>query len=253
MAFNEYIEAQRRNLESALKFELFGDTCPLMDKLYEISIDSVPNDQSPVFGQFLLICHKSFLAAATLIGQAQPDDAGPITRRAIEVVRLAAAMKTDPGIAEQWVAFEERMARWEARNEGEKPRTLHIPIPVTHPLVKELMDSWGAISDADVHFTPEYFHSLRWEKRDEKMFLHYFTGAQRTIETAIIQLLGTHMMMLRVLNDCVEGAFERSDDWRRVRDQLYEIAKPWADKLGHGAELAEGVSDEEQPDRDKDE
>lgn len=231
MPFQDYIKAQRKNLESALKFELFGATCPLMDKLYEVSIAAVPKDKSPVFGQFLLICHKSFLAAATLIGQAQPDDAAPITRRAIEVVRLAAAMKADPAVAEEWVAYDKRMERWQARDEGEIPKSLHIPIPAEHPLVKQLMDTWGIISDADVHFTPEYWGSLRWEKRDDKMFLQYFSGEQRTIETAIIQLLGAHMMMLRVLDDCLERSFSSSEAWRSIHDQLYARAKPWADKL----------------------
>jgi hypothetical protein len=102
VALRKYIEAQRKNLESALKFELFGAACPLMDRLYDISVATVPADKSPVFAQFLLICHKSFLAAATLIGQAQPDDAGPVTRRAIEVARLAAAIAADSTAAEVW-------------------------------------------------------------------------------------------------------------------------------------------------------
>lgn len=237
MPFHDYIEAQRKNLESALKFELFGATCPRMEKLYELSIAAVPKDKAPVFGQFLLICHKSFLAAATLIGQAQPDDAGPITRRAIEVVRLAAAIKTDPSVANEWAAYEERMARWEARQEGETPKPLHVRIPAEHPLVKQLMDVWGVISDADAHFTPEYFHSLRWEKRDDAMFLHYFTGEQQTIETAIIHLLGAHMMMLRILDECLNGALVANDKWTRVRGEIFSVAKPYADKLERSAAL----------------
>lgn len=237
MAFHEYIDAQRKNLESALKFELFGATCPRMDKLYELSIAGVPKDKSPVFGQFLLICHKSFLAAATLIGQAQPDDAGPITRRAIEVVRLAAAINTDPAVAKKWGAYERRMARWKARNEGETPKALHVHIPAEHPLVKQLMDVWGIISDADAHFTPEFFHSLRWEKRDDKMFLHYFSGEQRTIETAIIHLLGAHMMMLRIFDECLDSALSANAGWQSLRDQIVAVAKPHADKLEHGSAL----------------
>ena len=103
----EYIKAQRSNLKSALEFELFGATCPRMDKLYRLSIEAalaLPKDKSPALEkslQSLLICHKSFLAAATLIGQAQPDDAAPITRRAVEAVRLAAAMKADPAIEDE--------------------------------------------------------------------------------------------------------------------------------------------------------
>lgn len=231
VAFHKFIDAQRENLESALKFELFGATCPRMDRLYEISIAAVPEDKSPVFAQFLLICHKSFLSAATLIGQAQPDDAGAITRRAIEVIRLAAALKDDPAIAETWGAYEKRIERWKARDAGARPEFLRIHIPVEHLLVKQLMDTWGIISDADVHFTPEYFQTLRWERRDDKMFLHYFSGEQQTIETAIIQLLGAHMMMLHVLDECLDSAFSGIADWQTIRAEIHAVAKPYADKF----------------------
>ena len=236
MVFRHYIDAQRRNLESALKFELFGATCPRMDRLYQISIAGVPKDKSRVFGQFLLICHKSFLAAATLIGQAQPDDAGPITRRAIEVVRLAAAINSgDPTVVEKWSAYEERMDRWKARNEGETPKPLRLRIPTEHPLVKQLMVFWGIISDSDVHFTPEFFHSLRWEERDDHMFLHYFSGEQRTIETAVIHLLGAHMMMLQVFDECFNGVLSGNGEWQTLRDEIFSVAKPYADNPERGS------------------
>jgi hypothetical protein len=94
------------------------------------------------------------------------------------------------------------------------------------------MDSWGIISDAEVHFTPEYFHSLNWEKRNDRMFLHYFNGEQRTIECAIIQLLGAHMMILRVLDECLNDSFSHSGEWCGLRDEVHAGAKPWADNLG---------------------
>jgi hypothetical protein len=233
VAFQEYIDAQRKNLKSALKFELFGATCPEMDKLYEVSIGAVTKNKPPVFARFLLICHKSFLGAATLIGQAQPDDSGPITRRAIEVVRLAAAIKQDSAIAEKWGAYEKRMERWKTRYKGDRPKSLNIHIPVEHPLVRQLMDTWGIISDTDVHFTPEYFLTLRWDKQGDKMFLHYFTGEQRTIESAIIQLLGTHMMMLQILDECLDGALSENDQWEKIRDKIHAVAKPYAEKFEH--------------------
>ena len=202
-----------------------------MDELYEISIGAVPKDKSQVFARFLLICHKSFLSAATLIGQAQPDDASAVTRRAIEVVRLAAALLNDPTIADKWGAYEKRIERWKARDEGEKPKPLHVPIPVEHLLVKQLMDTWGILSDADVHFTPEYFQTLRWEQRNDRMFLHYFSAEQHTIEVAIIQLLGAHMMMLRILDECLDGAFSATEEWRKTRDAIFAVAKPYSDKF----------------------
>lgn len=236
--FGGYIEEQRSNLDSALRFELFAATCPRMDRLYRLSVAALTKDMPHVFGQFLLVCHKSFLAAASLIGQAQPDDAGPITRRAIEVVRLAAAMKADPAIAEKWHAYEKRMGRWRARREGEKPKRLDVRIPDDHPLVQELMRIWGAISDTDVHFTPEHFISLRWEQSEGSMILRYFTGDQRTIESAIINLLGSHVMMLRILDECLDGPFSSNHEWRKLCDQIHAAAKPYAEKF-EGARRSE--------------
>lgn len=86
-----------------------------MHELYKASSDATPSNIPDIFGKFLLICHKSYLAAATLIGQAQPDDAAPITRRAIEVVKLADAIKTSPDFALKWTDYEKRLARWQAR------------------------------------------------------------------------------------------------------------------------------------------
>lgn len=226
-----YIAAQRKNLESALNFELFATTIPQMSRLYEVSIAAIPPDYPPPFGQFVLVCHRSFLAAAVLIGQAQSDDAAPITRRAIEAIRLAAAIKKDPAIADVWMAYDERIARWKARDDGQTPKQLHIRIPVEHPLVQELMTSWGIISDGEAHFTPEYLHSLRWQKEDGKMSLDYFSGDQRTIETEIVHLLGAHVMMLRVLDYCFDGAFTTNPEWTNVRDDIKAAAQPYADKI----------------------
>ncbi|MSP42830.1 MAG: hypothetical protein EXR08_05620 [Alphaproteobacteria bacterium] len=104
-------------------------------------------------------------------------------------------------------------------------------MPVEHPLVHQLMDSWGIISDLAVHFTPEYLHAvLQWEERDGKMLLHYFARDQKTIEDAITELIGTHMLMLRVLDDCMDQAFSNSPAWLKLRDQLQASVKPSVDK-----------------------
>lgn len=225
MSLIEYIKAQRSNLESSLKLELFWDTCQRIDALYGLAAKAAPAlpKDAPIALerslQFLPICHKSFFAAATLIGQGQPYDAAPITRRAIEAVRVVAAIKADPENEKEWISYEKRMKKWEARREGEKPEHLHIHIPVEHPLVKELMLIWGIFSDADVHFTPEYFGELKWEQHGERVDLDYFQGEQHIIETAIILLLKTHMKMLQVLDDCLDGAFSGNTEWQNLFDE----------------------------------
>lgn len=232
MSLDEYVGTQRANMELALKLKLFDTTIPRMDELYRLSVDAVPEDEPEdgpdlfeLFWQFLLICHKSFLEAATLIGQTQ--DAAPITRRAIEAVRLVAAMKADPAIAEKWLAYEIRILRWEAWQEGEEPKGLHIHIPISHPLVERLMVSYGVLSDADVyHLTPEYFSDVDWESRGGKMILQYFTDD--TIESDVLHLLGAHMVMLQVFDEYLECALSSSTEWQRLRYEIAVAAKSYA-------------------------
>ena len=91
------------------------------------------------------------------------------------------------------------------------------------------MDSYGVLSDADVHFTPEYFSNLKWERCGDKMVLQYFTGD--TIESDILHLLGAHGMMLRVCDEYLECAFSSSTEWQKLRDEIRVLAQPYADKL----------------------
>lgn len=244
----DYFKAQRENLKRMLRFEPFAVFFPIVDALYRRSIKLMPKDKSPVFGQFLLICHKSFLTAASLVGQAQPDDSIPVTRRAIEAVRWSAAFKENPANAHKWVAFEERMKRWKDRREGKKPKPLRISLEVKHPLVKELMETWGILSDAAVHFTPEYFDSLDWKKDEDAIFLNYFVRDQHIIEREIILLAAIHAKILRVLDWCLDGTFGKDEDWRRLMAAGHEKGKPYVAKFEH----AEGENGGDEPNGDGD-
>ena len=234
--FIDYCKVQKANLGNTLKFEPFAVLIPLVDQLYQQSIVLMPSDSSPVYGRLLLVCHKEFLAAASLVGQCQPDDADPITRRAIEAIRLAAAIKAEPKNAEIWLAYEKRMERWERRQSGEKPRSLHIKLEVSHPIVNELMETWGILSDAGVHFTPEYFHTLDWRNREGAKFLNYFMSDQRAIETAIVILTGTHTKILLILNECVDNAFGVDAEWMKQMASLHKRGKAYGEKFAPDTE-----------------
>jgi len=235
MAIDKYFEAQKENLRRALRWEPFAEIFPLVDRLYVDAVGLMPRDHSPVFGQFLLICHKSFLAAASLIGQAQPEDAGPITRRAIEVARFAAVVKTNPEKAEEWIAFEERMKRWADRLEGARPKHLRIDLGQVHPRIKpvidDLMQTLGILSDASAHFTPEFFHELGWEERKEQLILNYFSNDQRVLEREIVFMSGTHLQILEVLDWCLDGAFKANPDWMKLVETLKEKGQKLAAKF----------------------
>lgn len=233
----EYCNTQKANLREALRFEPFALLIAAMQNLYEVSIRLVPKDN--FFGQFVLTGHSAFLAAASLIGQAQPYEAMPISRRAIEMVRVAAAVKEDPKSAEEWVAYQQRAARWLARQRGQKPKPLKVNLKVSHPLVNELMSDYGILSDAAVHFTPEHLASLGWEQRPNMLFLNYFIGEQRTMEREIILLVGIHARILRILSHCLDNVFSKDAEWSRLMADLETTARPYAAKFEKQEDRAE--------------
>ena len=233
MSIQDYIAAQRANISSFSQLPHFSVLGDLTDRLYERASMVVPKSSSPHFGQLLLVCHRSFLSALTLIGQAQPDDAAPVTRRAIEAARLALAVKRNPKNEMKWMAYEQRMERWKARNRGEKPKplTTKLDLPPDHPILTELERQLGILSDSSTHFTPEYFGSQHWIRSEARIELQYFISDQRTIECNLITLVGIHVNILRVLDECLDGSFLSDEQWKRVWQQLEEngcqLAEPF--------------------------
>jgi hypothetical protein len=231
MSIQDYIAAQRANITSIRQLPHFLILGDLTDRLYERAVTLVPKSSPPPFGQLLLICHRSFLSALTLIGQAQPDDAGPISRRAIEAARLALAVKRNPDNAIKLATYEQRMERWQARDRGEKPKPLSpkLDLPRDHPILTELEKQVGILSDSSVHFTPEYFGSQHWIRSEARIELPYFTSDQRTIEVNLITLIGIHANTLRIFDECFDGSFIADDQWKQVWQQLEANGKPLAE------------------------
>lgn len=79
MSIQDYIAAQRANISEICELPHFSKLGDLTDRLYERAVTLVPASSPQHFGRLLLICHRSFLSSLTLIGQAQPDDAAPIS------------------------------------------------------------------------------------------------------------------------------------------------------------------------------
>lgn len=231
MSIQDYIGAQRANIASISQLPHFSILGDLTDRLYERAVTLVPKSSPPPFGQLLLICHRSFLSALTLIGQAQPDDAAPISRRAIEAVRIALAVKRNPESAVKWAAYEQRMERWQARNRGEKPKalSLKLDLPRDHPILAELEKQLGILSDSSVHFTPEYFGSQHWFRSEARIELRYFTSDQRTIELDLITLAGVHASILRIFDECLDGSFFLDKEWKQMWQQLEANGLPLAE------------------------
>lgn len=231
MSIQEYIAAQRANISSISQLPHFSKLGDLTDRLYERAVTLVPKYSPPHFGQLLLICHRSFLSALTLIGQAQPDDAAPISRRAIEAARLALAVRTNPENARKWVAYEKRLERWQARDRGEKPKPLtpKFDLPCDHPILTELEKHLGILSDSSVHLTPEYFGLQHWIRNETKVELRYFTSDQRVIECSLITLIGIHASILRIFDECLDSHFFSDDQWKQVWKKLEINGRPLAE------------------------
>lgn len=208
---DRYLERQQHNLECGKRLPLFQELIGETDRAYRTILEDHP-PVSPIFGQFLLICHKHLLAAAALIAQSQPDDGAAITRRAIEVARTALAIKLDDRNAELWISFQERHDRWIKRKQSERPKTFQVRFTSIkgEPLIEELDRMLGVLSDSSVHFTPEYFASLDWEERtvgseDSSIFLNYFHRERREVERGLIFLGSAHLKILEVFNRCFDG------------------------------------------------
>ncbi len=238
MSLIDYIKAQRFNLKAIEKLPHYSTLVPLVDEIYTHSIKIIPLNTPPRYGRFLLLCHKSFLAAAILIGQAQPDDAAPITRRAIEVARVCLASKHNDENYEKWLSYEKRHERWKKREAGDKPPYLppiQLDLPKDHTILNELMSEIGMLSDAYVHFTPEYYTSLNW-KDDRKseppmVKLSYFISDQRVLEREFILLTGIHAKIIRLIDECLDNFLGNESSWRKLMTTLYEQGKLLSKKL----------------------
>ncbi len=227
--FQDYFTAQKTNLDNAFKFAPFAVLFPIVHDLYVTAARLIPPDHQ--FGPFVLIGHKEFLAAASLIGQAQPDEAVPITRRAIEMAQAAVAFRKDSENIKKWTAFPERIARWIARQRGEKPRRLNVKLADDHPSVQELMGIYGMMSDTAVHFTPEHVAALRWEAGGGERRLQYFNGDQRIIEREILLLVSVHILILKLLDWCMDNAISKDVSWTSLMTALQQKARPFAEKF----------------------
>jgi hypothetical protein len=211
-----FIEGQRCNIEQVKRMPIFRDLIGSLDRAYRSAIGAVPRlGVALIFGRILLICHKSMLSAATLIGQGQPEDSTGVTRRAVEAARVALAIRLNDENAAQWTAYQGRHDRWLRRQQNERPKPFRVEFRDIrgHPLIERLDTHLGILSDASVHFTPEFYSSLDWEvNRTEdgqgEVYLNYFQRNPREIELQYIFLGAAHLTILEALDSCCDGKFQ---------------------------------------------
>lgn len=229
---DEYLKAQRENLDQGVGTAIYRELVGAIDDAYRAAFGKAPENTQLVYIRMLLICHKSLLSAASLIAQAQPDDSVAITRRAIEATKVALAIHANSENGKKWLAFDERQARWTARNQGEKPKFFKVQFESIHgdTLIDTLDRFIGILSDARVHFTPEFYSTLVWEVRQTssekgEVFLNYFQPNFRELEREFITLGAVHGTILNAFNRCFEGALT-SD---RALARMWAVGKHFSD------------------------
>jgi hypothetical protein len=231
-----YFTALRHNLEGGLRGPCVTELVDSLDAAYRTVLKPPPKGQL-IFGRFLLICHKSLLSAAALIAQTQPEDSVGVTRRAIEVARVALAIKLNDQNALKWTSYQERHDRWIKRQQGEKPKSFRVEFAdVKGDTLIEELDRWlGVLSDACVHFTPEFYDSLDWDETirdggEGEIFLHYFHRSRREIERHFNTLAAVHGSVLKAVDRCFDGGISMDAEKIAAVNHFWRTAKKFNDE-----------------------
>jgi hypothetical protein len=229
---DEFIRCQRDTLDQIRLWPHFRDLIGAADGTYRSVVKAVRQTDVPeIFARIILVCHKSLLSAATLIAQGQPEDSTGITRRALEAARVALAIKINEVNATQWTAYQERHDRWVRRKRNEEPRpfTVRFTDVQGDPCMATIDKHLGVLSDASVHFTPEFYSNLDWEERrttdgNDEIHLNYLHGNRRRIELELISLASFHLRFSKhstdVMTENSSTTMIAGPDWQSSRSRV---------------------------------
>jgi hypothetical protein len=230
MSLTEFLDAQAKHAESLGQSPHFASLVPLVDRMYRIASEIAASTGPLTAAKLLILCHREFLISATQIQRALPFDSHANTRRAVEIAKIALALKRNLNNVEKWLQEDVRRRRWDARREGRKPERLP-PVQLIEldedPLWVPLREYFGVASDVYVHFTPEFlgqqpFSISASEEGKQILFLGYFAQEQDIFSHAIM-LCGLHIRILLVFDAVFEGHITEDAGWRLLQatfDQL---------------------------------
>lgn len=228
-----FVKAQRDNLDQIKRIPCYKNLVGALDAVYRVIIGTLPPDGFPAFfGRVVLVCHKSMLSASSLVAQGQPEDSVATTRRAVEAARVALAIKLNDENAAEWISYQERHDRWLKRQQNEKPKPFSPKYKDLKgdPVIDKLDKQIGIMSDAAVHFTPEFYSTLDWEVRQTaedkgEIYLNYFQRDARTVEHHFISLGAAHVNILEALDRCYDGRIYREELTRSAVDTFLRVGR----------------------------
>jgi hypothetical protein len=230
MSFAGFKAAQTEVDNYFAQSPVFESLIPLVVRMFSCVRDLAQPRFSPTMGRLLMLCHREFLVAATLIQRGLPYDAAANTRRAIEIAKVALLLKRDPANGEKWMQAEQRRARWDARQAGDRPKPLRpdrFPEISDDPLYKCLQDFLGMYSDVFVHFTPEFMGIQHFREALDADNITLITlqpfAPEHTILQHGITLCGLHVRILALFDACFDNVLSNDKGWQMLKatfDQL---------------------------------
>ncbi|MGH7386620.1 MAG: hypothetical protein ACREKG_15690 [Candidatus Rokuibacteriota bacterium] len=112
------------------------------------------------------------------------------------------------------------------------------------PRLESLRRYVGTLSDAFVHYTPEFAagHDWRTEMRGDGgcLELPYLTVDQRVIEEQLLLLGGIHVNALDLFDECFEHHFAKDAGWARTRVDVERRAAALAQAMPPRESAPEG-------------
>jgi hypothetical protein len=226
--FTMYLAAQFNRTTFFLRNETFTRVIAAIDAAYAAARTQ---NQHVTAGRarIFIACHQAMYSAASCLARGVPLDAAAASRRALEAARTALAIKLDRQNGERWTAYEERLSRWQARQTNQRPLKLRIDYDVLRGdvLAEKLACFIGILSDAAVHFTPEFLLRLDFQERKHGtvMFSEYLEADEGQIAQDVKMLAAVHLLILKTIDRCCDGGFGASQQFPMALQNIAQAAR----------------------------
>lgn len=222
MSLDLYIRAQRLNAERFRRTPHYAEMIVSLDAVYTRCLHIRPRSPEPIFEKSLLLCHRAFLSAASLILQGQAEDAAAVARRGAELATFCLSYKRDQSPAAEWLAEKQRKARWGSRREPRVSCGRGVQCRAADPTIAAELENWTSVfSDAYTYFVPEVSDnrqgrvSVKREERTGSTLLSYFVEDESLICSMFFAIADSNGSILRAIDRCYDGAF--TDDVECMR------------------------------------
>jgi hypothetical protein len=228
-----YLAAQFNRTSLFLRNENFSQVISSISSAYNFAVLEFTAG-SQITARLLLVCCQAFYSSVSCIARGTPSDSAGPSRRALEAARTALAVAKDPENLQKWTAFQARLARWEIRQDGGKPPSLKIQYSVleANKLGQKMATLIGILSDASVHFTPEFISQLNYkhDQSGKSIYLEFLEERVDEQARAIKLLSAIHFTILRAFDQCCGGALARSRGCREAMQDIEVMASELWDK-----------------------